>query len=107
MVSTVSLVLLLEVGSVTPAGGDTVATLLSDPEAGAVPVTVKVMLPPTGSVGIATLFNVVNPMVTGHTAPPEAEQLILTPINVPGIASLMVAPLAAEVELAAFMTATV
>src|SRR5580765_4903138 len=71
------LLLLPATGSVTPAGGATVATLLMLPLTAAVPLTVSVTLPPLGSVGIANpACSCATVGATGHTAPPlSAPQL--------------------------------
>src|SRR5215212_6766783 len=87
--------LLPRFGSVTPAGAVMLAVLVSVPEAGAVPVIVNRTCPIAGKVGIARLLSVVKPAVDGQTAPPDARQVMLTPVSAAGTASLMVAPLAA------------
>jgi hypothetical protein len=66
------LVLLVGVGSVTPLGGVTVATLVIEAPVPAVPVTVKVMLPPLGKVGMANVpaCRAVTVGLAGQVAPP-------------------------------------
>ena len=76
----VSVALLLPgVGSLTPEGGETVATFVIVELTAPVtfPVTKKVTLPPLGSVGITIPTPCINATVVlpaaGHTAPPVAE----------------------------------
>jgi hypothetical protein len=73
MVVVAVLRLLFGVGSVTPAGGATVATFVIVPLSVAVPDTVSVTLPPRGSTGIANpACNCDTVGDAGHTAPPIA-----------------------------------
>src|SRR5215831_8510300 len=75
-------------GSVTPAGGVTVAVLVSAPVvfAGTVPLTVNVALVPAGSVTSASMFPV--PEAVPHAAPtPLARQLQVKAANGAGNAS--------------------
>src|SRR5258708_33833692 len=71
-------VLLAGVGSVTPAGAFTVATLLMPPEAplGTLAFTVNVTLPPAGSVGTMMPLPCISAVggvgTVGHAAPPAA-----------------------------------
>ena len=71
------LLLLPGVGSVVPAGVVTPATLEIVPLAPAAPLSVKVTLPPEGSVGITIPAPCSNAIVVlptvGHAAPPVAE----------------------------------
>ena len=92
-------VLSLGLGSVTPAGGVTVAVLVIEPVVAAptVPAIVIVMLEPAGRVGTVpdTTLEPLTPTEAGHTAPPEAElQLAVTPLMELGTASLNVAAFA-------------
>ena len=93
------------VGSVVPAGGVAVKVFVTLPEvAVTVAVTVKLMLPPLGSVGTTTvpasrfvMFNWPAPApAAGHTAPPPAVQAPSAVFANPAAAgSLIVVPLAA------------
>src|SRR5215831_17611379 len=91
------LLLLPGVGSVTPAGGATVATFEIVPLAAAVPDSVSVRLPPLGSTGIAspacscgTVGDV------GHTAPPIAfPQVTVLALKFATAGSVTTAPSAA------------
>src|SRR5262249_10615780 len=75
-------------GSVTPAGGVTVAVLVRAPvvPAGTVPVTVKVAWVPAGSVTSASMFP--TPDGVPHVAPtPLGVQVQVKPASGPGSAS--------------------
>ena len=92
------LVLFPGVGSVRPDGGVTVATLVIVPLVPAVPVTVKVTLPPLGKVGMANVPACSDATVgeAGHTAPPVTlPQLTLDTVKLATAGSLTVVPLAA------------
>src|SRR6185295_19024362 len=85
MVSVAVALLLAGVGSVTPAGAATLATLTILPLAPAVPVTLKVTLPPLGNVGITMPAPCIRATVvlpaSGHVAPPAALPQV-TPVTV-------------------------
>ena len=89
------LVLFAGVGSVTPLGVATVATfVMVVVVAPAVPVTVKVTLPPLGKVGIANVpaCNDANVGLAGQAAPPVAVlQVILLAVKFTTDGSLTVA----------------
>jgi hypothetical protein len=108
MVVTAVLVLLPGVGSVVPDGGVTVATLVMVPLVPAVPVKVKVTLPPLGRVGIANVpaCKAAKVELTGQAAPPVAEpQVTPVAVKLATAGSLTVALLAAEGPL--FLTTKV
>lgn len=87
-VTTTPLVLLVVSGSFTPGGGDTVAILLSVPDAGAVPMIVTVTEPPLGIVG--TDPETLPGCTTGspHTAPPTGfPHVAVTAVRPAGSAS--------------------
>jgi hypothetical protein len=99
MVVLAVLVLLPGVGSVNPAGVDTVTTLVMLPLVPAVPVRVKVTLPPTGKVGMASVpaCKATTVELTGQAAPPVGEpQVRVLAVKLATAGSLMVAPLAAK-----------
>ena len=99
MVVTLVLVLLFGVGSVTVGGGVTVAMFVIVPLVPAVPVRVKVTLPPLGRVGIANVpaCKAAKVELTGQAAPPVGEpQVTVLAVKLATTGSLMVAPLAAE-----------
>ena len=79
------LVLFAGVGSVIPEGGVTLAMFVIVPLAPAVPVTVKVTLPPLGKVGMVTAPDcklvTVRLAVEGHVAEPVTDEQ-LTPVAV-------------------------
>ena len=86
------------VGSVTPVGGVTVATFVIVPLAPAVPITVKVTLPPLGKVGIVSVpaCNAATVGLDGQVAPPVAvPQLTLLAVKLATLGSLTVALFAA------------
>jgi len=85
-------ILLPVFGSLDPLGGAMLAVLVKVPVVVVVPVIVKSRLPPFGKVGIKTLLKVVKPAVDGHTAPPDAEQEIVTPVRDVGTRSFTIAP---------------
>src|SRR3954464_4603483 len=91
------LVLLPGTGSVTPAGGATVATLVMVPLTAAVPLTVNVTLPPLGKVGITSpACSCATVGEPGHTAPAlSAPQLAVVALKFATAASVTTAPLAA------------
>src|SRR5215831_3580852 len=91
------LLLLPGVGSVTPAGGATVATFAIAPLTAAVPDSVRVTLPPLGSTGIASPACSCGTVgATGHTAPPVADpQLTVVALKFATAASVTTAPFAA------------
>ena len=92
------LVLFPGVGSVVLAGGVTVATLVIVLPVPAVPVTVKVTLPPLGKVGILNVPPCKEDTVgeAGHTAPPVTlPQLTPDTVKFATPGSLTVVPLAA------------
>ena len=91
------LLLLPGVGSVTPAGGATVATFAIVPLTAAVPDSVSVTLPPPGSVGIANpACNWGTVGASGHTAPPlAAPQLTVLAVKFATAGSVTTAPWAA------------
>ena len=101
----VVLVLLLGVGSVVFGGGVTVTTLVMLEPLPAVPVRVKVTLPPLGKVGMASVpaCKAETVGLTGQIAPPVAVQVSPVPVKLATAGSLTVAPLAAEGPL--FVTA--
>ena len=68
MVSVSVALLFAGVGSVTPAGAATLATLTIEPVAPAVPVTLKVTLPPLGNVGMVMPAPCIAAMVTAAGA---------------------------------------
>ena len=76
MVVLAVLLLLFGVGSVVPAGADTVAMFVIVPLTPAVPVKVRVMLPPLGNVGIDSVpaCKAATVGLAGQTAPPEADE---------------------------------
>ena len=85
------------VGSVTPAGVATLATLLMLPVAPAVPVTLKLTLPPLGSVGIVMPAPCMAAIVTlagaAHAAPPVgAPQLTAVTVRFATAGSVKIAP---------------
>jgi hypothetical protein len=93
------LVLFPGVGSVVPGGVDTVATLVIVPLVPAVPVRVKVTLPPLGRVGIASVpaCKAASVELAGQAAPPVAEpQVTSLAVKLATAGSLTVAPLAPE-----------
>ena len=93
------LVLLLGVGSVVPGGGKTVATLVIVPFVPAVPVKVKVTLPPLGNVGMASVpaWSADKVELAGQAAPPVAvPQVTVAAVKLATAGSLMVALLAGE-----------
>jgi hypothetical protein len=93
------LVLLPKLGSVTPVGGVTIAVLVIVAALPAVPVRVKVTLPPLGSVGIASVpaCKAATVELTGQAAPPVAvPQVSVLAVKLATAGSLTVAPLAAE-----------
>ena len=93
------LVLLPGVGSVVPGGGVTVATLVIVPLTPAVPVRVRVTLPPLGRVGMVSVPACKAAMVglAGQAAPPVAdEQTKPVAAKLATAGSLMVALLAGE-----------
>jgi hypothetical protein len=99
MVVVVVLVLLFGVGSVTVGGGDTVAMLVMEPLVPAVPVRVKVTLPPLGRVGMAKVpaCKAAKVELAGQAAPPVGEpQVTPLAVKLATAGSLTVAPLAAE-----------
>jgi hypothetical protein len=99
MVVVAVLVLLFGVGSVVPGGVDTVATLVIVPLVPAVPVRVKVTLPPLGNVGIASVpaCKAATVGLAGQTAPPEADAHTRpVAVKLATNASPTVAPLAAD-----------
>ena len=89
--------LLPGVGSVTPAGGVTVATFVIVPLTAAVPDSVNVTLPPLGSTGItnpACNCGIVG--ATGHTAPPLADpQVTVLAVKFATAGSVTTVPFAA------------
>src|SRR5262245_16615482 len=89
--------LLPGVGSVTPAGGATVATFAIAPLTAAVPDSVSVTLPPLGSTGITNpACNCGTVGATGHTAPPVAvTQLTVSALKFATAGSVTTAPFAA------------
>src|SRR4051794_18370245 len=91
------LVLLPGTGSVAPAGGATIATLVMVPLIPAVPVTVSVPLPPLGSVGITSpACSCVIVGDAGHKAPPlSAPQVTVLALRFATAASVTTAPFAA------------
>jgi len=89
----VSVALLLAVfGSVVPAGAATVAVLASDPVAvtASVAVTLKVALPPLGSVTVRLVMFPV-PVAVPQAEPAEAVHVQATPLSPAGIGSLTTA----------------
>jgi hypothetical protein len=87
------LVLLVLFGSVTPDGGAIVAVLTIVPDAAPVPITMKVTLPPAGSIAIVVLM-FPEPAAVPQLAPAVAlPQVQVTPVN--GGVSVKMAPLAA------------
>lgn len=93
------LVLLLGTGSVTPEGATTLATLVMVEPVPAVPVKVKVRLPPLGNVGIAKVpaCKAAKVGFVGQTAPPVAvPQVKIAAVKLATTGSLTVAPLAAD-----------
>jgi hypothetical protein len=89
------------VGSLVPDGVAILATFTMLPEAPAVPVTLKVTLPPLGSVGITIPVPCINATVVlptaGHAALPVADPHV-TPVTVRLLTagSVKTAPLAPE-----------
>ena len=67
------LVLFPGVGSVTPDGGVTLAIFVIVPLAPAVPVILKVTVPPLGKVGNVKVPKLVWLPIGGHPAPPVVE----------------------------------
>ena len=99
IVVTAVLVLFPGVGSVNPAGVETVTMLVMVPLVPAVPVRVKVTLPPLGRVGIAKVpaCKADTVELTGQAAPPVGEpQVTVLAVKLATTGSLMVAPLAAK-----------
>jgi hypothetical protein len=99
MVVIAVLVLFPGVGSVIPGGVDTVATLVIVPLVPAVPVRVKVTLPPLGRVGIAKVpdCKAAKVELTGQAAPPVGEpQVTPVAVKLATAGSPTVAPLAAD-----------
>jgi hypothetical protein len=93
------LVLLPELGSVTPGGTATIAVLVIVAALPPVPVNVKVTLPPLGNVGIVKVpaCKADKVELAGQAAPPVAEpQVTSLAVKLATAGSLMVAPLAAE-----------
>ena len=85
------------VGSVTPAGAATLATLLMLPVAPAVPVTLKVTLPPLGKVGMVMPAPCMAARVTlagaGHAAPPVTlPQVTAVTVRLATAGSVKIAP---------------
>jgi len=91
------LLLLPVTGSVTPAGGVTVATFAIAPLTPDVPFTVSVTLPPAGSVGIGKpACNCATVGDVGHIAPPLCDpQLTVVATKFATAASVTTAPFAA------------
>ena len=96
-------VLLVSTGSTTPVGGLMVAVLLMVPLAPAVPVTIKVTLPPLGNVGMtipAALFCISATVVfaaVGQAPPPvvlSGSQVTPVTVRLATAKSLKIAPLA-------------
>jgi len=86
-------VLFADVGSDAPGGGATLAVFTSTPTAAGetVPVTVKVTVPPTGTV---TLW-VMGPLPAAvQTPPPVPAHVQVTPVSAAGTASVTTAPTA-------------
>ena len=99
MLVTAVLVLLLGVGSVVPDGTVTVATFEMLVPVPAVPVRVKVTLPPLGRVGMANVpaWSADKVELAGHAAPPVAlPQVTPVAVKFATAGSLMVALLAAD-----------
>ena len=99
VVVTAVLLLLLGIGSIIPTGGVTIAVLVMVAAFPAVPVRVKVTLPPLGKVGIANVpaCKADTVELTGQAAPPVAvPQVRVLAVKLATTGSLMVAPLAAE-----------
>ena len=88
--------LLAGTGSVMPDPTDTEAELVSDPVAAAatVPVTVKVVVPPTGRLTVALMFPL--PDAAGHVAPPVVAHVHVAPVSAAGNVSVIVEPGAAD-----------
>jgi len=84
-------------GSVTPAGGVTVAVLVVLPTPLAVPEIVIETVPPAGSVGIVLVTGLPATFMVPQTAPPDAPvQVAVTAVMAAGTGSEKVVPFAAS-----------